>query len=133
MATINVFQYAEGNNRIFKRIMAENGYDSFTTFFGDLSIGEYTEGEKGIRETHASVLQSWIGDIKYITEYCMALNHKIWQMYAYLNGQSQPVVQLDFERLMHVYNELWEDCEAKIFEHYENDSEAMAYFYRTTD
>jgi len=132
MAAINIFQYAEGNNRIFKKIMAECGYNSFTTFFGDLSIGEYV-GEKSIRETHRNVLQSWIENIKYITEYYMALNHKIWQMHAYLSKQSKPVIELNFERLMYLYNELWEDCYEKICKQYENDSKAMEYFYTTTD
>ena len=130
---MNAIRYAELNNQLFKRIMAECGYTTFTTFFGDLSTAEFVSGEKGVRETYRSVIKNWMGDIKYITEFYMALNHKIWQHYAYHNGKSQPIIQMDFDTLAHVYNELWEDCENKIMAKYENDKKALDYFFRVTD
>lgn len=130
---MNVIQYAAANQALFNRIMTDLGYTPFTTFFYDLSIAELMKREKGIRDTHKRVMRSWMGDIKYITEYCMALNHKIWQMYAYHQGTSSCPVQMDYMALAKVYDELWKKCDAKIIEYYKDNQEALSYYYSTTD
>lgn len=121
MKGYNVFQYANGNEVLFEMVVSDFGYERKTTFFSDLSIAEWCKQERGVRDTYENVMRSWLDNIEYITEFCMCLNHKIWQHHK------------DNEPLAKVYDELWQDCDARIIEHYKEDEEALDYYYRTTD
>lgn len=48
---MNVFNTARWSEMYFEDIMAQSGYQRFTTFTSDLTIAEVMEGEKGIKET----------------------------------------------------------------------------------
>lgn len=121
MHTYDVFRYAAGNERMFEMNCEECGHERKTTFFSDLSIAEWCEREKGVRDTYERVIKEWLDDIEYITEFSVCLNHKIWQHYE------------DNEPLARVYNELWNKCVDEIYTHYAQDEKALSYYYRITD
>lgn len=132
----SVLQYGVLEEAMWKNFMSqETDYTPFTTFYSDLSVAECA-GEKGIRETHATVMKSWMHDYKYMTEYIMCLNHKIWEWYdeKYENRQIRLLYdKAKRDELSRVYNELWEDAENKFLEQYANDKAALAYYYEVTD
>lgn len=118
---MNVFEYAaveEANWKANLKGMTE--YQPMTTFFSDYSIAEFMEGENGIRDTYKRAFNEWKNDIKYITEMCMVLNHKIWEWYE--RGKHATAM---------VYDELWKECAAYIEGHFEG--EDLSYYYRVTD
>lgn len=117
---MNVFQYAAACEMWWKEFVSElfNPYTPITTFFSDLSIAEFY-GEKSIRETYRDVMASWGKDIKYITEFSMCLNHKIWQLYKHN------------DKIAKVYDELWRKSVDYIVNHFED--EDLSYYYRVTD
>lgn len=116
----NVFVYAASSERWFERQAAEVGYERKTTFFHDLSIADWY-GISSIKDTYRRVMRSWIDDIKFITEFYMCLNWKIWQLYE------------TYPELAKVYQELWDKSYTEITKHYKGNEEALSYFYRTTD
>ena len=116
---MNVFQYANKCESWWKAMLSEmTDYQPFTTFFSDLSIAEFY-GVNSIKDTYKNVIHSWGKDIKYITEFCMCLNHKIWQLYE------------QNEHIAKVYDELWRECCEYIENNFEG--EDLSYFYRITD
>ena len=118
---MNVFQYAAVEEANWKaNLQGMTDYKPFTTFFADYSIAEFIEREKGIRDTFKRALSSWKTDIKYMTEMCMVLNHKIWEWHDRGN--------MDLAR---VYDELWRECSEYIETHFEG--EDLSYYYRVTD
>ena len=120
---MNVFQYAAVNEKMFEDYLASVGdYKRKTTFYSDLSIAELMEGEKGVTDTYKRVLKSWLKSIEYITEFCMCLNIKSWQMYE----EKKP-------KLSKLYADLFYKCKDAIYEHYEGDEKALLYFFETTD
>ena len=116
----NVLQYAAANEKLFTDNYANMGKERKTTFFSDLSIAEWF-GNSAVYETNTEVLASWGGNIEYITEYCICLNHKIWQHYK------------DNKILAKIYNDLWEQCEQFILDRFQNDQDALNYYYEMTD
>lgn len=118
--SMNVFTYAAANEAMFESFMSECGHERITTFFSDLSIAEYY-GTKEIKDTYDRVVQEWLGDYKYFTEFVLSLNQKIWQWYKY------------DEETAKLYNDLWDDAQDKFYEKYENDQEAKDYYFRITD
>ena len=117
---MDVFQYAAACEMWWKELVSEsfNPYTPITTFFSDLSIAEFY-GEESIRETYRDVIASWGEDIKYITEFSMCLNHKIWQLYKHC------------DHIARVYDELWRKSVNYIVNHFEG--EDLSYYYRVTD
>lgn len=132
---MNIFEYAFAMEANFKKNINElSGYEAFTTFYSDLTIGEIMEGTKGVNDTHKNVMESWINDIKYITEYCICLNHKSWEMDARLKqGQTKLNNQYDVEELGKLYSNLFYQCKDAIYKHYEKNQSALNYFFNTTD
>lgn len=121
--TMNVFHYSASCEAMFENYLRDtSGYVRKTTFYSDLSIAEYMEGKKGINETYKNVMKSWIGNIEYITEFCMALNIKSWQMY---NEGKQELASL--------YADLYYKCKDAIYKHYKGDQKSLDYFFDTTD
>lgn len=120
---MNVFVYAAACEQMFENYLKEqSGYERKTTFYSDLSIAEAVEGIEGVKDTYKRVMKEWLSDIKYITEFCMALNIKSWQMAD--EGRN------DLGRL---YSDLFYKCKDEIYEHYDGNSEALEYFFNTTD
>ena len=116
----NVLQYAAANEKMFSENYANMGKERKTTFFADLSIAEWF-GKSAIEETNRDVLKSWGHDIEYLAEYCVCLNHKIWQHYK----ENKDLAQL--------YNALWEQCQDFILDKFQNDQDALSYYYEITD
>lgn len=115
---MSIFEYASACEKMFEsNIFSERK----TTFFYDLSIAEYCEGAKGVRDTFNEVVKSWLSNYEYFTEFVMCLNHKIWQHY-----QTKADLAL-------VYDELWRKAESLYYETYKDDQQAMAYYYEITD
>ena len=127
---MNVLQYQAVEQASWDAFVGDMGYERISTFYGDLSIAEFL-GEDSIRDTYKRVMNEWMGNVKYITEFIMCLNHKIWELYegnqllGWSKGYANAIARL--------YNELWEDAEQKFFDRYQNDSEAMDYYYRVMD
>lgn len=117
---MNVFQAAMMSEQYFETVMAENGYQRFTTFSSDLTIAELTGGKKAIEDTFKRVVKMWKEDVKYFTEFTMALNIKSWELYERGN-----------EKLMELYSELYyvaRDIALKTFK-----DDELRYFLNTTD
>ena len=102
----------------FEAIMAENGYQTKTTFWMDFSIADRF-GAKAVRDTYNRAVEGWRDNIEYLTELVMVLNHKIWQHY-----------KTD-EDLAREYDELWRGLDAWCCENLTGDD--AEYYYRTTD
>jgi len=118
---MNVFQYSANEQAKFDMTLAQSGYKTFTTFFGDLSIAE-CYGKSGVEDTYKNVLASWLGDYKYFTEFVMALNHKCWEWYDF--GEHE---------LSKFYQDLFYKAQEAFEKKYKNDEEALSYYYRVTD
>ena len=122
---MNVFQYAGREEVAWKAMLQDmTDYKPFTTFFYDFSIAEFMSRESGVRDAYKRAFEGWKTDIKYMTELCMVLNHKIWEWHD-KHGDLGNV------ELAYVYNELWQDCAEYIETHFEG--EELAYYYRVTD
>jgi hypothetical protein len=95
----NPFSYAISSENWFKSNM--HTYTPFTTFFYDLSIGECF-GVKGVKDTYKSVMNAWENNYKYMTEFVMCLNLKIWQLH-------------EIDRPMAIlYDKLWKKTHSKM-------------------
>lgn len=102
----------------FKEFMAENGYEVKTTFWDDFSIADRF-GVKAIKDTYNRAFKEWKGNVTYVTELAMVLNHKIWQ-YA----------DVDTEK-MNIYDKLWRECDHWCCMNLKGDD--LTYYYDTTD
>ena len=115
----NPLQYPLSSELWWKRNMCEQiGYTPISTFFADLSIAECF-GEKAVRDTYSKVLKSWKHDIKYITEFVLCLNHKIWQLF-----------EID-KSMAELYDKLWKEAISFVEETYSGKD--LSYFYEITD
>ena len=100
------------------RIEELTGYKPLTTFYKDFSIAEKF-GTQAIIDTFDRAFEDWKHDYKYLTEFVMVLNWKIWEHYE------------DNEELAKLYNELWEQADNYACENLKG--EELTYFYTTTD
>ena len=117
---MNVFQAAMMSEQYFETVMAENGYQRFTTFSSDLTIAELTGGKKAIEETFNRIVKDWKDDVRYFTEFTMALNIKAWELHERGN-----------EKLMELYSELYYNAREIALDTFKGDD--LSYFIRTTD
>jgi len=116
--TPNVLLLAARKQAAFSAGIREmNGYETFTTFYGDLTIAE-AFGPDAVRETYERVVKEWFHDYKYFTEFVLCLNHKIWEHYE------------SNEPLAAVYNELWQKADALTAEWR---GEAAEWYFNITD
>ena len=118
---MNALMYAAREQAIFTATMKQYGYETMTTFFGDLSIAEATLGADGVRDTFARSWTEWKENYKYLTELIVALNHKIWEQ-----------VNKDME-LAKVYDELWRKADNDFYTLFADNEEAKDYYFRVTD
>lgn len=117
---MNVFQAAMMSEKYFENVMAQNGYKRLTTFSSDLTIAEFMEGEKGIKETFNRVVKDWKGFVKYFTEFVMSLNIKGWEHYEEGN-----------ESLSSLYSSLYYKTRDIALDTFKGDD--LSYFIQTTD
>lgn len=112
--------YMYGRDMIDWNIEEYSGYKPFTTYYTDFGIAEWY-GESAIKDTYKRAIKYWGEDIKWVTEIYMVLNFKIWEHY----GRN--------DKLARLYDSLWKKTQSYIYEHYEGNEEAIAYFYRITN
>lgn len=129
----NIFALAASAENWFKMNLKENGYECKTTFYSDLTIAELMSGKKGIKDTIKNVMENWINNIEYITEFCMAVNWKSWEMYDRLEQTQDEAKKKYFTDLGKFYSDQYYKVYDKIYSHYKSDEKALNYFYRTTD
>ena len=115
----NIFTRAAAAQSAFSNAMRENGYNTFTTFYSDLTLAE-PFGERGIRGTDRDVTRSWGNNVKYWTEYAMSLNHKIWEHYDRGNMA-----------LSELYDSLWRKANTHAYRTFKGND--LRYYIRTTD
>ena len=118
MSIFKVMQYAANCEANWREFVMGNGYTPMTTFFNDLSVAECF-GKKGINDTYKNVIKSWGSDIKYMTEFVLCLNHKIWQ----LNETNEPIARL--------YDKLWREASQYVEDNFTG--EDLAYYYEVID
>ena len=94
------------------------GYKPITTFYEDLSIADHF-GVEAVKDTYKRVFQYWSSDYRYITEFTMALNWKIWEHYEHN------------EKLARLYDILWREADEWCCENLKGDE--LSYYFRTTD
>lgn len=82
---MNVFEYAAKEEKIFE---ANFQGKRQTTFFSDLSIAEFVSGAKGVKSTYNDIVNSWLSDVEYFTEFVVCLNMKCWEHYERNEGLS---------------------------------------------
>ena len=102
----------------FSAQLADMGYKTITTFYGDLTIAE-AFGPEGVRETYARVNKEWRDNYKYYPEFVLALNFKIWEHHK------------TNEPLARVYDELWREADEWIGENWTG--EAAQHYFEVTD
>lgn len=120
----NPFQYAAICERRFEQQTAETGYQRISTFSHDLSIAEWMEarGHKGqIAGTYRDVLKEWHGNYKMFAEFILALNYKAWDWYT---------INDDFSRL---YSEFYDMARERYFARFNENEEAIDYYYNVVD
>lgn len=137
---MNVFTYSANEERFWEvNFLNEIGYQRKTTFYADLSIAEWTSGLQGVRDTYKNVLKSWRGNIKYLTEFVMCLNHKSWEFAndGYMSRQTKlPSVVNDEirEKWVELYRDLYYQAfETDIPQMFKGKTEDLDYFYSTLD
>ena len=119
---MNILEYAARAERAWEMQMQDlSGYKRKTTFYSDLSIAE-CYGVDAIKDTYNRVVKEWMGNIEYITEFAICLNHKSWEHHARHN-----------DNLVKLYAELWYEIKDKIYEHYDGNQDALDYFFEVTD
>lgn len=101
----------------------EIGYEPCTTFWEDFSIADkfFMVEPEAIEDTFKRALSYAELDYKYFTELVMILNHKIWQWYR------------SCDELGRLYDKLWRKAEELFFNKYEDNEEAVSYYYETTN
>lgn len=116
---LNLLQIAQIQQANFSRnIMEIGGYETFTTFFADLTIAE-SFGESAVIDTFERVLRDWGKNYKYFTEFVLCLNHKIWQHYQ------------KNEALGRLYDTLWRKADDYCLDTFKG--EELEYYLQVTD
>lgn len=118
---MDILTYAAISEANWKAFLADmTDYQPKYTFYSDLSIAE-CYGIESIKDTIKRVLKAWMYSIEAITEFVMCVNHKSWE-----HADKNP-------NLSQAYADLYYEVRDKVLTHYENDSDALAYYYRITD
>lgn len=100
-------------------IEEETGYKPITTFWDDFSIAD-AFGTKAVKDTYNKSFKNIKSNYKYLTEFVMVLNWKLWQHYN--AGHSEFAT---------VYNDLWQKADNYAYNHLKG--EELNYFIRVTD
>lgn len=103
----------------WKEMMKENcGYEAITTFWEDFSIADRF-GANAVNDTYNRVMKEWEGNVKYLTELVLVLNHKLWEHY----NNNSPLAAL--------YDDLWDKASTYCMDTFTG--EDLDYYFRTTD
>ena len=94
-------------------IEEQTGYKPMTTFWDDFSIAD-AFGVEAVKDTYKQSFKDIKSNYKYLTEFVMVLNWKIWQHY-----------------FAKVYNELWHKADEYAYNNLKG--EELNYFIRVTD
>ena len=106
----------------FEKYLKEmSGYKRFTTFASDLAIAE-CYGADALKDTYNRVVNEWLGDVKYFTEFVMALNIACWRWYEWEGGGSE---------LGQLYSDLYYKARNLALETYKGVE--LMYYLDTTD
>ncbi len=100
-------------------IEEDTGYKPITTFWDDFSIAD-AFGTKAVKDTYKKSFKDIKSNYKYLTEFVMVLNWKLWQHYN--AGHSDFVT---------VYNDLWQKADEYAYNHLKG--EELHYFIKVTD
>lgn len=117
---MDILTYSSAVQDNWTKFMADTGYKTISTFYGDLTIAD-CYGKDAIKDTFNNVVASWLGSYKMFTEFIMCLNYKIWAWY-----------EKD-EDIARLYDYLWKQAEGFFFAKYEENEEVMDYYYSVTD
>ena len=99
-------------------VESQIGYRPFTTFFEDFSIAD-NFGIDAIKDTYNRIFSEWKNDYKYLTEFVMVLNWKIWQYYD------------DEPSYAALYTKLYDETKVYALENLKDGE--LQYFYSITD
>lgn len=122
MKEMSVYEYANVCTKMFEANLGNVGnYRRRTTFYADLSIAEYY-GEANVKDTYNRVMEEWLDNIEYITEFVLCLNWKCWEHH-----------DRDNHGLAVLYHDLYYKAVDEVMEHYKNDQKALLYYYEITD
>lgn len=118
---MNIFEYAAANEAAFEKYWSECGHERKTTFFSDLSIAE-SGGCAGIQDTYNRIINAWMDNLVFITEFiaCLGLKASQWDC-------------LGNSMFSELYAHLFDVARDAFYKHYETDEEAKDYFFRMTD
>lgn len=94
------------------------GYVPKTTFWDDFSIADKF-GKSAVQDTYNRAFKEWRGDVEYLTELVMVLNHKIWQWH-----------EKD-EQLAKLYNKLWQEADTWAMDNLSGDD--FNYYWKILD
>ena len=108
----------------FTAEMGYLGYETKTTFFGDLSIAEWY-GDESVKETYHNVVESWGGSVEFFTEFVMCLNHKGWEHHQLGKNDEKRM------KLSKLYFDLYEKVSRFVEKNF--DEKGLEYYYRVTD
>ena len=100
-------------------IAVEIGYEMQTTWWGDFTVAELIDGEKGIKDTFNRAWKYWRDDKVYTTELALVLNWKSW----YWSEKDSKLCKL--------YVELWQKLDEYILDNWKGDD--LKYYLHTTD
>lgn len=100
-----------------------NGYKPFTTFFEDLDIANQF-GKEGVRDTYNRVCEAWLGSYKYFTEFVLCLNLQCWDRYETYGEKDE---------LARLYSDLYYLAKDLLYDHYEQDEEAIEYIFNVLE
>jgi len=89
-----------------------------TTFYEDFSMAEMF-GKEAIIDTYKRCLSEWSSDIKYFTEFVVALKHKLWDWY-----------EKDI-KVARLYDKLWREADSLALEIFQGKDKE--YYLRETD
>lgn len=100
-------------------IAQEIGYEMQTTWWGDFTVAELIDGERGIKDTFNRAWKYWRDDRVYTTELALVLNWKSW----YWSEKDSKLCKL--------YVELWQKLDEYIMDNWKGDD--LKYYLHTTD
>ncbi len=124
----SVFSYAAATQKWINGLFADGGHKIDYSFAHDFAIGEWTSGQKGVRETLDNIRNSWEKNYK-----------------AYAQGVAQLSAMADFhyqlkcqcidgrEAWVDFYNDLFNSERERFYKLYENDSDAKSYLFGLYD
>lgn len=96
----------------------ETGYETKTTFWEDFSIADRF-GLEAVIDTYDRAFREWKGNVEYLTELVLVLNHKIWAWY-----QTNA-------RLGELYSTLWEKTHDWCLDNLTGND--LEYYFQMTD